>query len=404
MCKLDDPACQHAAAQPVRGSRRRRLWELDPKSHCPVVGVCLSLEALRKLVGRLFRERDSDDYGVHVVAVAQCASRSALAELLQTALDRRHALAVQRLRRVHSADELYAQWRAAVREGGVAGVLWAALTHPACDTDLEDRLCREIHMLQHQAGAQERCDRGASAQLQAEHALLVRELGRTQERVTQLMADKAREIQELEARLMRARADLVARDSVIGFLRADVEQLRTEMPELDARERLQARNAEMARLLCLRDGRIAELQRQLREAGRKPDAAPEAPAAPPPAEEAEPPRLDNKTILCVGGRHGILARYRDIVEEGGGRFAHHDGGADQRADGLDADLAAADLVICQAGCISHNAYWRVKDYCKRTGKLCVFLDNPSATSFSRGLRQIMLRQVPATEAQLDAAT
>jgi hypothetical protein len=193
---------------------------------------------------------------------------------------------------------------------------------------------------------------------------------------------------------MRTRAELIRRDSTIAFLRADLEALRADTPELETRERLQARNAEMTRLLCLRDGRIAELQRQLREAAARPRAEPAmAPPAPEP-EEAPPPRLDNKTILCVGGRHGSLARYRDIVEEGGGRFAHHDGGADQRADALDADLAAADLVICQAGCISHNAYWRVKDYCKRTGKLCVFLDNPSASSFSRGLRRILLHQVP----------
>jgi hypothetical protein len=47
-------------------------------------------------------------------------------------------------------------------------------------------------------------------------------------------------------------------------------------------------------------------------------------------------------------------------------------------------------VICQTGCISHNAYWRVKEHCKRTGKRCVFVENPSSTSFSRGLRQIAI--------------
>lgn len=388
MCKLPG---LHAAREAIaRGSRRRRLWELDAKCHCPVIGVCLSMDALRKLAARHFRERELDDYALHVGSVAQCATRSALADLLQGALERRHTLAVQRMRRARTADEVYRQWRGAVDAGSVGGALWAALTHPACDAGLEERLCREIHMLQHQAGAQERCDRAAFAALQAEHALLVRELGRTQERVTALVADKSREILDLQAQLMRARAQLVARDSTIAYLRADLEQLRAEMPELDTRERLQARNAEMARLLCLRDGRIAELQRQVRDACARSRADAAAAPVAPVSDEGPAPRLDNRTILCVGGRDGSVKHYRDIVEEGGGRFAHHDGGADQRADVLDADLAAADLVICQAGCISHNAYWRVKDYCKRTGKLCVFLDNPSASSFSRGLRRIML--------------
>lgn len=47
--------------------------------------------------------------------------------------------------------------------------------------------------------------------------------------------------------------------------------------------------------------------------------------------------------------------------------------AQERA-ALEATLAAADLVICQTGCISHGDFWRVEDYCKRTGKLCVLAD------------------------------
>lgn len=55
---------------------------------------------------------------------------------------------------------------------------------------------------------------------------------------------------------------------------------------------------------------------------------------------------------------------------------------------LDANLAAADLVICQTGCISHNAYWRVKDFCKRTGKQCVYVENASASSLERKLQTL----------------
>jgi hypothetical protein len=99
-------------------------------------------------------------------------------------------------------------------------------------------------------------------------------------------------------------------------------------------------------------------------------------------------RLSQQVVLCVGGRSGNLAGYRDVVERVGGRFAHHDGGLEDSASVLDASLAAADLVICQTGCISHNAYWKVKDFCKRTGKRCVFVDNPSTSSLVRSLEQI----------------
>jgi hypothetical protein len=39
---------------------------------------------------------------------------------------------------------------------------------------------------------------------------------------------------------------------------------------------------------------------------------------------------------------------------------------------------AADLVICQTGCLSHGDYWRVQDHCRRTGKTCVLVEQPAA--------------------------
>jgi chromosome segregation ATPase len=37
---------------------------------------------------------------------------------------------------------------------------------------------------------------------------------------------------------------------------------------------------------------------------------------------------------------------------------------------------AAELVICQTGCLSHGDYWRVHDHCRRTGKTCVLVTVP----------------------------
>ncbi|MCD2511630.1 DUF2325 domain-containing protein [Comamonas endophytica] len=40
-------------------------------------------------------------------------------------------------------------------------------------------------------------------------------------------------------------------------------------------------------------------------------------------------------------------------------------------------LTAANLVICQTGCLSHGDYWRVQDHCRRTGKTCVLVEQAS---------------------------
>ena len=50
--------------------------------------------------------------------------------------------------------------------------------------------------------------------------------------------------------------------------------------------------------------------------------------------------------------------------------------------------SAADAVICQAGCISHGAYWKLKDHCKRKGKPCVYLKGAGVSSFVRGISEV----------------
>ena len=59
---------------------------------------------------------------------------------------------------------------------------------------------------------------------------------------------------------------------------------------------------------------------------------------------------------------------------------------EENAQRLEATLAAADLVICQTGCISHGAYWRVKAHCKRLGKPCLFVESPSKSALARALQ------------------
>ena len=107
----------------------------------------------------------------------------------------------------------------------------------------------------------------------------------------------------------------------------------------------------------------------------------DAPSAP----EPTPARLDNQSVLCVGGRAASVPVYRKLIERTGGRFLHHDGGDEQGVTQLESTLSAADLVICQTGCVSHDAYWRVKDHCKRTGKRCVFVETPSRAALQRAL-------------------
>lgn len=369
-------------------SRRRRLWELGHACHCPLVGVGFPLGVLRKLVDKVTSGKVvADDYEVHVGAVTECANRNRLSEALQKELERRYAAVLLRFRGAKTTEQVAEMWRTAVANGDVAGAFWAGLTHPRCSSELEEQMCRDLHMVQHQAGACVRADIGKFNATLAENARLTHDLGKTQQRAAALLADKSADAERHATQLMQLRAQLVGKDSMIDSLRTELEQLKESIPGLETRAKLAERLAQM-------DERERALRQQIAELKTEALRAVEPPA--PIQEETRqvvehvmkmPLRLSDRAVLCVGGRSGNVATYRELIEQQGAQFAHHDGGLEDNANRLDASLAAADLVICQTGCISHSAYWRVKDYCKRTGTRCVFIDNPSISSLARGLEQ-----------------
>jgi len=374
-------------AEAQQSSRRRRVWELSHACHCPLVGVGLPLNGLRKLVEKVTGGKVlHDDYDIHVGTVSECALRTPVAEAVQKELERRYVQHIQRFRAAKTTEQVEALWTAAVTAGDVAGAFWAGLTHPRCTVSLEEKMCRDIHMVQHQAGACARADITRFNEVVLDNARLERDTMRLQERCNALTQEKQLESERQDALLMSARTALIAKDAEIAQLRAELARLQAAVPELDTRERLAERVAQMElREQSLR-AQLAELKTARPAAAPTPAAAPVIEIIPQPAPTT-PVRLENRAVLCVGGRSSSIPVYRNMIERVGAQFAHHDGGLEDSSSQLDASLAAADLVICQTGCISHSAYWRVKDHCKRHGKRCVFVDNPSMSSLVRGLQE-----------------
>ena len=179
--------------------------------------------------------------------------------------------------------------------------------------------------------------------LMGENAVLARELASAQKRSTHIAQEQAQRIAALEATLVRLRGDLI---------RSETDKARLQ--------------EQLARIEATRPGATSE---------PTPDVG----------QTKDNQALSNQTVLCVGGRTAAVPLYRYVIERTGGRFLHHDGGKHHCIGKLDTTLAAADLVICQTGCISHDAYWRVKEHCKRTGKRCAFVETPSKAALQRAL-------------------
>jgi len=385
-----------------RGSRRRRLWELPSQALCPVIGVCLPMPVLRRKLGKVLGGQAlANDYELHCGAINECARRGPVSELLQKELDQRFAIALKQSSQHKTAEALTRWWNAAQQGNDVGGALWGALTHARCDAALQEQVLRDIHMLQHQVGAANRADLQRMEALEDENAVLTRELAQAQSRSTRLLAERAQALEASQAECLRLRGELMARDTLTAGLRDEMQQLEASIPGLRHRheqaKQLQSQQDRIhqleralltARQQAEREQRRAEeLQQTLSQMERQLEAQAESarPGEAAAMPEAALPSLDERSVLCVGGRPAVVPIYRQLIERTGGRFLHHDGGEEDAVAKLDASLAAADLVICQTGCISHDAYWRVKDHCKRHNKKCVYIESPSASGLRRAL-------------------
>ncbi len=86
-------------------------------------------------------------------------------------------------------------------------------------------------------------------------------------------------------------------------------------------------------------------------------------------------KAQQRTSVCISALHGqvkgqesLLMRLRAalMLKETELMFVREDMAALLHASGQ-----AADLVICQTGCVSHNQHWLDGSDCKRTGQPCV---------------------------------
>jgi hypothetical protein len=389
------------APAPTLSRRRKKLWELTHRAHCPLVGTCLPVAEMRKLAARAgFDAGDMSDYTLHTVCVGSCDSRTELAELIQRYFDKRYTASVQRFNKVRGADAVQALWQEALAAGNdIAGALWAAWTHADLDEEGDKTLYGDIHMLSHQDGAQARADLRELERLRQDNAGLRDEATALRLGLNNAQRDKERTVAELQRRL----TDAEQRVALLGHRELELAEARRAVSDYTGlysrAEAMGGRIETLEERNALNVQRAEQLARQLNETQDHLVAAEAALemalgigvcegiagaagcGRSCPAEM----QLAGRCVLCIGGKTNLVNGYRRLVETQGGRFLHHDGGQEESLHRIDAVVASADAVVCQAGCVSHAAYYRLKEACKKLGKPCVFVQSPGVASFARGL-------------------
>ncbi len=389
-----EPA-QPAAAEALR---RRKLWNLAEKHHCPVIGTCLNMEDLKKAArkagyaGQLFNE-----YRLHVEAVNLSLSRNDAAEVMQKTLERKFALHVKRFDQAKNDAEVRALWKRHLDLGEVAGGMWATLSHRHATEETRQVVYEEVHMLSHQVGAGQAADMRRLGTLEADNRRLLDEARCEAERHRREIAEKLARLHQLE----RESGEIARRVEAAHPLRARLEALENGSAMISMGRRLLVAQAEAdrARELAVRNEAMArELERLRRE---RDDVVAERDAlerALFPASEDEPAcsgecdrcadRLGGQCILCVGGRITLLPQCRQLAERLGVRLIHHDGGREEALSRLPALLASSDAVICPTDCVGHLAYYQLKQHCKQAGKPCVLLNSSGVASFAAALTRL----------------
>lgn len=406
LSQLINAAFGGAIPQPPRlaSHRRKKVLELPVRWHCPLIGTCLPVAEMRKLAAHAgFDEREINDYTLHTAVVDSCDCRTKIAELIQRYFEKRHAAVIQRFARIKGEAAVLALWQEALVAGNdIAGALWAALSHADMSDEGSKQIYGDIHMLSHQDGAAIRAGLRRLEQLKQENHHLRNEAAAFKTGLAVAQREKDKAIADLRRRLdvtEQQAALLGRRELELAEARRQArnyETLRSRAEAMGQRiETLEERNAANARRAADLEIRLGDVQADIvaTEAAlemalgiedvshceRVSDTAGCGRICP--AEAV----LSGRCVLCIGGRTGLVDGYRRLVENQGGRFMHHDGGQEESLHRIDAIVASADAVVCQSGCVSHAAYYRLKDACKKLGKPCIFVQSPGIGSFARSL-------------------
>jgi hypothetical protein len=254
--------------------------------------------------------------------------------------------------------------------------------------------------------ASSRADLRRLAELEQENRALKEQLQRLGGRTSAQLAEKDALIGALEMRVSEAAAAQRRCEQAEARLRefegsAAITQLQLKLDaQVRRAQRAEARAAELAEAAV----RCARLERALAEARHEAQAA-ESTLENVRAQHARSDEastqlpcgaaLAGRGVLCVGGRASLVEHYRILVERCQGEFVHHDGGMETNVGRLQSQLAAADVVICLTGNVSHAAYYVVKRHCKQHGKPCVLLKNGAVSSFAQGLCTLAGMPLPA---------
>lgn len=409
---------------------RKKIWEIDDCYRCALIGTCLTRVELRKLSReRVFAvEPGCDDYQLHSRFIGISEQSDLQGKTLHKYLEKKYRAVTKKYFRVTTDREIEALWDEDLAEGRVDSAWWAIMTHLQASRELVCRLYGALHMLSHDSTNCYHQDRLRISSLSSKVAMLEEVLGSER----QYFRQEKREFKEKIAGLQKAAA---AQETVVRenqTLHTEILDLNARILDLTSRQQQEPEQQLIAELRQNNNalyGRIDQLTEELesvktqfvrvvqqreemaelrsRQERHEAEQAKEIAAfegllfrhvatenlcltcADQNTGNCPGPDLCGKTVLYVGGLDKMVPHYRQLVENFGGRFLHHDGGKEASRNLLPKMLATADAVLCPIDCVSHDACNCVKKMCKRYQKPFVLMRSAGLSSLAKGLSDIV---------------
>ncbi len=392
-----------------RQTQRTKLNQLATHFHCSVIGTCLTLDELRKMVRqlKLSIKSTSSDHDLHSVFVNIASESSYTNRRLQKYLDKKHQAVIRRFAKIRCVEILKTNWQEALKSGEVAGAYWAMVTHPVISKELLDEIYGEIHMFSHLSGASIRVDMLELSQLRQRTKELEKQVSdlrvNTQKRLNEkdemicVLNNRLKTAGATENKLQHVQTQLEAyeKEHLVEQLRKKVKEFATQLTVEQIQAKHLANRVEQWKSYAQSaEDRHLSLEQALEQTCQERDSLETSLSHLLNTECSEClgckncPNLCGRCILFVGGRKGISRHFNHLVEQYNGHFIYHDGGREESHFKLESNLCQADAVLCPLDCISHEAMNKVKRYCKHNAKQLVMMPRASLSAFVNGLNEV----------------
>lgn len=101
--------------------KRTKLWQVEHCCHCAVIGTCLTVDEVRKLLESFGIDCHGwSSYALHSAIVTIIAGNDYRTRKVQSYLDRKFKSSLQKVRKMQ-AEELAREWKNALDKGSIIG-------------------------------------------------------------------------------------------------------------------------------------------------------------------------------------------------------------------------------------------------------------------------------------------